>query len=177
MATSPVTANQKANQYTVSVNYVSADGTWKTAKSEREFSQPETQGKITVKIVDDDGKTEKSVERGFDKTGLVVTSAADLLSLLEKNPNFVLATFNYGADLICRNVIKAPIAAEVEGPGKAIQKMANQLFDSRAKIGKPISREKALKLAQMAHEIDADSEESAGPTSSEASEPPAQSAA
>lgn len=150
MATSTVTPTENKIKYNLSVNYVSADGSTKQAVSEREFSVPDKTAKITVNVVADDGKTNKTVERDFER--IVVADQDGLLALLNENPYLVISAFNYGADLFARNTIKGPIATEVEGPGKALAKLAEQIMTSRAKLGKPITKERALQMAQLMSE-------------------------
>lgn len=148
MAT-PTAEVETKNKYTMEVRYESQDGTFKTATSEREFNVPDKVATVTVSVIGDDGKTSKTEERKFER--IVAPTKEEFLSLFEANPWFVMAAYHYGADLFARNVVKAPIATEVEGPGKAIAKLAEQILASRAKLGRPIDKEKALELAtQMA---------------------------
>lgn len=148
MAT-PTAEVEAKNKYTIEVRYESQDGTFKTAVSEREFNVPDKVGTVTVNVIGDNGKTGDPVERKFER--IIAPTQEEFLALFESNPWFVMAAYHYGADLYARNVIKAPIATEVEGPGKAIAKLAEQIMASRQKLGRPIDKEKALELAtQMA---------------------------
>ena len=143
MATTP-TVTEKP-KFELTTEWLSQDGSWKTATSERNFDPPDEIGEIEVAVIGDDGKTSQGHKRSFKR--LVVRNKADLLKLLQDNPLLAMQAANYGLDLYARSTIKGPIAGEVEGPGKAIKKLADQIFASRQKIGKPITLERALELA------------------------------
>lgn len=132
-------------KWTLSVEFKSQDGSWKTASSEREFSVPEYETEVSVNIVDDNGNQE-TIKRKFRR--ILVSTKEELLQLLSENEYFVMAAFLYGADLLARNTVKGPIAAEVEGPGKMIKSQAEKLVANRAKLGKPISLERAIELVK-----------------------------
>ena len=147
-------------KFSMAVKWQSKDGSWKTAESERSFDVPEQMGEIKVSIVDDDGK-QSDVTRSFERVR--VETQEDLLALMESNLLLALSAVNYGLDLYARGTIKGPVAAEVEGDGKAIAKLANQIMKSRAKVGKkPISLERAMELAKA--QLEDDEEESATQT-------------
>lgn len=153
MATVTENVNQTTEQtkpkFSFSVEYKSQDGSWKTATSEREFTIPEGITEVSVNIVGDDGKQEQ-VKREFRRR--VVESQDDLLALISENPYLALAAANYGLDLYARNTVKAPIATEVEGPGKLLKKSADQIFNARQKMGKPVTMERAFELAKRSLE-------------------------
>ena len=132
-------------KFDLTVEWENKDGLWLPATSERNFDVPDEIGSIKVTVVGDDGKSSADHERRFKR--LVVKDERDSLNLLQSNKYLALASQNYGLDLFARGTIKGPIAAEVEGPGKTIRKLADQIFASRQKLGKPISQERALELA------------------------------
>lgn len=144
------TETKTKQTYTLAVEYESADGSYKTATVEKDFTPPDELTSITVKTFGADGTPDKEAERKFKRP--VVQDQGQLLTLLDKNPWLVIAATNYGLDLFSRNVIKGPITTEIEGPGKAIAKLADQIFASRAKLGKPITKERALELARLTSE-------------------------
>jgi len=146
MATTTVQPSESKTLFNLSISYKNGAGETKTAKSEREFSIPEKDGEITVNFTDDDGKTQKTVKRSFER--VILKDEADVLAMLQENPYLLISAANYGLDLYARTTIKGPIATEVEGPGKALAKMADQIMASRAKLGKPITKERALAMAK-----------------------------
>jgi len=147
----PEVQTEKKPSFTLSVQYTKADGSWASATSEREFTIPEDRAKITVAYTDDQGK-QQTVDRLFDR--LIVKSVDEALQLLNENPYLYMAATNYGLDLFYRNTVKGPIATEIEGPGKALAKLADQIMASRAKLGKVISKERAFELAKQMAELE-----------------------
>lgn len=141
-------------KYTLSVQYQSKDGSFKTAVVEKDFGLPEIDGDVTVNVVEDDGVTTRQVNRAFKR--IVLESKEDVLDWLqdEDKTRALISAANYGLDLYARNAIKGPIASEEEGPGKVIAKLADQIMTSYQKLGKTITREKALEKAQRQMEED-----------------------
>lgn len=124
---------------------------WKTAEAEREFAVPDSESSIKIVTLATDGVTEEKTDRKFRRR--VVGSKKDVLDLLESEELLTIAALNYGIDLFSRSAIKQPLINEIEGPGKQIKKLADQIFDSRKKIGHPVTPEQALQLARIASGI------------------------
>lgn len=135
MATSQATPVEKKPKFALTVKWQSENGDWNEATSERSFEVPDQYGKISVTIVTEDGKGSTDVDRVFER--VVFHNERDVVNMLQSNPLFVISALNYGSDLYCRGTIKGPIAAQVEGPGKTLRKMAEQFIASRRKLGKP----------------------------------------
>lgn len=137
---------------TFETSFLSNDGEYKTVVVEKNFDLPDAIGEVAVNIIEDDGKTNKQVKRKFRR--FVVESVEDVMSLLQ-NPEtarMLIMSANYGYDLYARNAVKAPIAAEEEGPGRLIAKEAERLMESRKKIGRPITLERAIELVRASFE-------------------------
>lgn len=141
-------------EFTFSAGYKSKDGTWKQIEAKREFDPSEVKsdkpgfarGKISVNVTEDDGTTTRTVEREIEFP--YITSVSEMFDLLNTNPWLVISGWNYGTNLFARQVLKSPIAVEEEGPGRQIAKAAQELFDRRQKMGRPLSMERALELAR-----------------------------
>ena len=131
--------------------YKNKAGEWAETTKETEFSLPDLITDVSVNFVGDDGK-QQQVKRDFER--FIVHDVSEALSLLESNPYLTIQAINYALDLMYRNAVKGPIATEEEGPGKLLKKMAEQTFASRAKMGKPITMERAFELAKRTLEED-----------------------
>jgi hypothetical protein len=137
--------------FKVRVEYETPDGKWQSNEGERDFTVPNELSKIQITTVAADGETQVKTDCRFKRR--IAASKEDILTYLENDPLCTISAFNYGYDLFARGVIKVPLQTAIEGPGKQIQKIAEQIFDSRAKIGYPVTQAEALQLARVASGI------------------------
>lgn len=131
-------------KFELTIAWQRQNGEWTESTSERSFDLPEELAEIKVSVVSDDGKTTDDVTRNFKRR--VIKNESEAFQLLKSEPLLAVSALNYALDLFARGTIKGPIASEVEGPGKAIKKMAEQLKKSREALGKPITLERALEI-------------------------------
>lgn len=144
-------AAEAKQKFSLSVKYQKADGSWAVANGEKDFTLPENVGSIDVKYTANDGSSQKTETRKFERS--VVANVEELLAAIQANPLAEIAARNYGYDLFHRNIIKAPIGTEMEGPGKTLLKMAENLIASRQKLGKSeITLERALEIVKATME-------------------------
>ena len=148
-----MTATEAKTKFNLKVEYQDKTGNWVTAEGSREFALPDEEGKIEVTYVKPDGKEQGTEVRKFKR--LVLRSREDVLEALgdENSTMALLYSHAYGSDLLYRSVIKVPIVAEVEGPGRVIAKLADDIIKSYRKLGKSISEEEALAAAQKMHDL------------------------
>lgn len=158
MATQPIPVVEKKPKFSLTVKWQSEDGTWNDATSERSFEVPDKYGEITVNYVSEDGKSSDDIKRTFER--IRFHDAREVLAALGDNPMFVISALNYGADLYARGTIKGPIAAQMEGPGKTLRKMAEQFIASRRKLGKPelnadpeLALQRAIEIVTQMNEL------------------------
>lgn len=141
-------------QGTFNVEYLSKDGSFKSLAVTKNFEIPDEITTVSIKITSEDGSKQEDVEGTFKR--VLIKDVAEALEWLQdpKRAYAFIGAAMYGFDLWARNAVKAPIATEIEGPGKAIAKLAKDLIASYAKMGKTITMEKALIKAQLMHEED-----------------------
>ena len=140
----PATPKTEKPKFELTISWQHENGQWTEATSERSFDVPDELAEIKVSVVSDDGKTTSDVTRNFKRR--VIKNESEAFQLLKSEPLLAVSALNYALDLFARGTIKGPIASEVEGPGKAIKKMAEQLKKSREALGKPITLERALEI-------------------------------
>ena len=141
------TEKTEKQTFDLTVKYKSpVSGEWLETTATKKLFEPDAISTVAVNYTDNEGKSQ-SKDCEFESISIPNVEAA--LALLNSNPLFALSAMRYGADLYARNIAKAPQGTELEGPGKLLKKQAEQFMASRAKMGKPITLDRAMEIVKQ----------------------------